>query len=227
MPAVACGCSRSSTALGAGRSGRRLWTAPPGPVPAYGRMSGRSVRTSRTCSRPGRAVRPTSGGARPCPTCPRPARRACPGPGGSTRGCSSGCCSSCSRSSWAPRSFADADQRVQVWSVTRDLGADTPLTGDDLRATSVSLDDVDRPLPLGVAGPRGTGAHPAGRPRRAAPGVRGGRTATAARSGAIVIEVDRFGVAGLGKGRVVDVYVVPRVAAAASRRRPRSSCCPG
>jgi flagella basal body P-ring formation protein FlgA len=37
---------------------------------------------------------------------------------------------------------ADADQRVQVWSVTHDLGADTPLSGDDLQAASVNLDDA-------------------------------------------------------------------------------------
>jgi hypothetical protein len=103
---------------------------------------------------------------------------------------------------------ADADQRVQVWSVTRDLGVDTPLTGDDLRATSVNLSGstsrylaasqdleglvLTRPVARGELLPVSAVAHgDSGQKRR------------------IVIEVDRFGVAGLQKGRVVDVYVVP------------------
>ncbi len=103
---------------------------------------------------------------------------------------------------------ADADQRVQVWSVTRDLGVDTPLSGGDLRATSVNLSgatgrylsaaqDLDgmvltRPVGRGELLPVAAVAQgDGGRQRR------------------IVIEVDRVGVAGLRKGRVVDVYVVP------------------
>jgi hypothetical protein len=103
---------------------------------------------------------------------------------------------------------ADADSRVEVWSVTRDLGADTPLTSDDLRATSVNLSgsarqylsasqDLDgfvltRPVNRGELLPVSAVAHGDGQDRRR-----------------IVIEVDRVGVAGLQKGRVVDVYVVP------------------
>ena len=41
---------------------------------------------------------------------------------------------------------ADADQRVQVWSVTRDLGADTPLTGDDLAGHLGQPVRLDQPL---------------------------------------------------------------------------------
>jgi hypothetical protein len=37
------------------------------------------------------------------------------------------------------RLLAGADSRVEVWSVTRDLGADTPLSRDDVTATSVNL----------------------------------------------------------------------------------------
>lgn len=103
--------------------------------------------------------------------------------------------------------FADADQRVQVWSVTRDLGADTPLSEDDLRVASVSLagttgrylsaaEDLDglvltRPVGRGELLPVSAVGRTAATPQRR-----------------IVIEVDRFGVAGITKGRVVDVYVV-------------------
>jgi hypothetical protein len=103
--------------------------------------------------------------------------------------------------------FADADQRVRVWSVTHDLGADTPLSDDDLEATSVNLDDatgrylaasedldglvLNRPVGRGELLP----VTAVGRPG-------------AAEQRRIVIEVDRFGVAGLDKGQVVDVYVV-------------------
>jgi hypothetical protein len=94
-----------------------------------------------------------------------------------------------------------------VWSVTRDLGADTPLAGGDLTAKSVSLDDVTgrylsaaekldglvltRPVGRGELLPVSAVARSGGTEQRR-----------------IVIEVDRFGVAGLAKGRVVDVYVV-------------------
>jgi len=102
---------------------------------------------------------------------------------------------------------ADADERVEVWSVTRDLAADTPLGPEDVRITSVRLDDtaaayvsaaedlagvvLQRPvgrgelLPLSAVAPAGAGDQ-----RR------------------MVIEVDRAGAAGLTKGRAVDVYVV-------------------
>jgi hypothetical protein len=102
--------------------------------------------------------------------------------------------------------FADADRRVQVWSLTRDLGPDTLLTEDDVRTTAVRLDGA------------------AGRYVSAAQDVEGlvltrplGRgellpVAAVARDGPdqrrVVIEVDRVGVTGLARGRVVDVYVV-------------------
>lgn len=101
----------------------------------------------------------------------------------------------------------DADERVQVWSVTRDLGADTPLGADDLRVASVRLDDaasvyvsaredlagvvLRRPVGRGELLPVSAVAATGGREQRR-----------------MVIEVDRVGVAGLTKGRVVDVYVV-------------------
>ena len=103
--------------------------------------------------------------------------------------------------------FADADERVEVWSVTRDLGADTPLTDDDVAVVAVRLDEVaggyvsaDEDLEgLVLSRPLGKG--------ELLP------VSAVARSDAddqrrVVIEVDRFGVAGLAKGRVVDLYVV-------------------
>lgn len=103
--------------------------------------------------------------------------------------------------------FADADERVEVWSVTRDLGADTPLTDDDVAVVAVRLDEVaggyvsaDEDLEgLVLTRPLGKG--------ELLP------VSAVGRSGAddqrrVVIEVDRFGVAGLAKGRVVDLYVV-------------------
>jgi hypothetical protein len=108
--------------------------------------------------------------------------------------------------------LADADERVQVWSVTRDLGSDTVLTPSDVSVTAVRLDeaarsyvaaseDVDgvvltRPVGRGELLPLSAVTHDA------APDLR-----------RVVIEVDRYGVTGLDKGRVVDVYVVPEESA--------------
>ena len=102
----------------------------------------------------------------------------------------------------------EADERVQVWSVTRDLGADTPLGPDDVRITSVRLDDAAAAYVS--AGEDLSGVvlrRPVGRGELLP-------VSAVARAGAreqrrMVIEVDRVGVAGLTKGRVVDVYVVP------------------
>ncbi len=104
--------------------------------------------------------------------------------------------------------LADADQRVQVWSVTRDLGADTPLDGDDLEARSVNLaGSATRYLSAAQSLDGMVLTRPVGRGEllpvsAVATGGGGGMRR-------IVIEVDRFGVAGIQKGRVVDVYVVP------------------
>jgi hypothetical protein len=110
------------------------------------------------------------------------------------------------------RVLADADRRVLVWSVTRDLGAASTLRSDDLRATSVRLDGVagrylsaaedleglvlTRPVGRGELLPA-SAVRPVGSPERRR----------------VVIEVDRAGVAGLAKGQVVDLYAVPDAAA--------------
>ena len=95
--------------------------------------------------------------------------------------------------------FADADQRVQVWSVTRDLGADTPLRGEDLQARSVSLDEATgRYLSAGEDLDGLVLTRPVGRGELLPVSAVGQSDATAKRR--IVIEVDRVGVAGLAQG---------------------------
>jgi hypothetical protein len=101
----------------------------------------------------------------------------------------------------------DADDRVQVWSVTRDLGADSPLGPDDVRVTSVRLDDAATAYVS--AGEDLTGVvlrRPVGRGELLP--VSAVAPAGSSDQRRMVIEVDRVGVAGLTKGRVVDVYVV-------------------
>jgi hypothetical protein len=103
--------------------------------------------------------------------------------------------------------FAAADERVQVWSVTRDLGADTRLGRDDLAVRAVRLDDVAGRYVAADQDLRGlvlTRAVGRGELVPAAAVVRAGATAQRR----VVVEVDRLGAAGLAKGRVVDVYAV-------------------
>src|SRR3954447_1427040 len=105
------------------------------------------------------------------------------------------------------RVFAAADERVDVWAVTHDLGADSRLTDGDLSVRAVRLDDVaaryvaadqdlrgrvlTRSVGRGELLPVAAVAKDAGRPQRR-----------------VVVEVDRLGAGGLAKGRVVDVYSV-------------------
>jgi len=114
---------------------------------------------------------------------------------------------------------ADADERVRVWSLTRDLGADVPLTEDDVDVAAVRLDgtasryvsaeqDLDG---LVLTRPVGRG--------ELLPVAAVGR-AGALTQRRLVIEVDRLGVVGLTKGRVVDLYVVREVTSAKSPAPP-------
>jgi len=103
--------------------------------------------------------------------------------------------------------FADADERVQVWSVTRDLGADSPLTGDDVAVAAVRLDEVAGRYVAATQDLDGMVlTRPLGR-GELLPISAVGRAASLDQR-RVVIEVDRFGVAGLSRGRVVDLYVV-------------------
>lgn len=115
--------------------------------------------------------------------------------------------------------IAEADERVQVWSVTRDLGADTPLDRDDLTVAAVRLDGLARryvaatePLDgLVLTRPVGKGELlPLSAVRRTPPGDRR----------RVVIAVDRVGVAGLTKGQVVDLYAVRDAVGGAAPARP-------
>ena len=115
--------------------------------------------------------------------------------------------------------FAEADERVDVWAVTHDLGADTTLSEDDLVRRSVRLDEAadryvsaDEPLE-GLVLRRPVGADellPV-----AALGEPGGTDQRR-----VVIEVDRIAAAGLDKGSVVDVYAVREAAANAEPAEP-------
>jgi Flp pilus assembly protein CpaB len=101
----------------------------------------------------------------------------------------------------------DADERVQVWSVTRDLGAGTPLGPDDVRVTAVRLDDAAAAYVSAAEDLTGVVLRrPVGRGELLP--VTAVAPAGAREQRRMVIEVDRVGVAGLTKGRVVDVYVV-------------------
>jgi hypothetical protein len=108
--------------------------------------------------------------------------------------------------------LADADERVQVWTVTHDLGADTRLTSNDLAARSVRLDNaaaryvsasqhldgmvLTRQVDDGELLPLDAVARDGTRDQRR-----------------VIVQVDRVGAAGLDKGRVVDVYAVREAAA--------------
>ncbi len=113
------------------------------------------------------------------------------------------------------RAFAAADHRVQVWSATRDLGSDTPLGRDVLTPRSVNLDSSTARYLAASEDPTGMVlTRPVGR-GELVPVAAVGRTQDAGRR-KIVIEVDRSGVTGLPKGRVVDLYAVRDAGSGAS-----------
>lgn len=110
------------------------------------------------------------------------------------------------------RIFTQADERVRVWSVTRDLGPDTTLTEQDLRVRAVRLDDVAaRYLSAAEAVDGLVLTRALGRGELLPVSAVGPADALDQRR--VVIEVDRFGVVGLARGRVVDLYVVRGTAA--------------
>lgn len=103
--------------------------------------------------------------------------------------------------------FADVDERVQVWSVTRDLGTDTVLTEDEVAVASVRLDDMAGRYVAATEDLDGlTLTRPVGRGELLPLSAVSAAGAPDRRR--VVVEVDRVGVAGLTKGRVVDLYAV-------------------
>ena len=115
--------------------------------------------------------------------------------------------------------FAEADERVAVWAVARDLGADSTLAEDDLVSRSVRLDQAagryvsaDEPLEGLVL------RRPVGKDELLPVAALGEPGAADQRR--VVIEVDRFAAAGLDKGRVVDVYAVRETASGAEPAEP-------
>jgi hypothetical protein len=105
------------------------------------------------------------------------------------------------------RVFAAADERVRVWSVTHDMGADSRLTDDDLAVRAVRLDDVAGRYVGAEQDPRGRVLTRAVSRGELLPVAAVARTSARAER-RVVVEVDRLGAGGLTKGRVVDVYAV-------------------
>jgi hypothetical protein len=118
------------------------------------------------------------------------------------------------------RILAAADDTVQVWAVTRDLGADTTLTASDVTLRSVRLDEVAGRYVAGSEQLRGLVLRrPVGKDELLP-------LSAVSRSGdtdrrRVVIEVDRYGAAGLRKGGVVDVYAVREVTGGADPAKPQ------
>lgn len=116
--------------------------------------------------------------------------------------------------------LSEADDRVHVWSVTRDLGADSVLDQRDLAVTSVRLDDaaahylaasedlegmvLARPVGAGELLPVDAVRPPSSSDHRR-----------------LVIEVERAGVAGLEKGDTVDLYAASEAEAGELPPRPQ------
>jgi hypothetical protein len=116
--------------------------------------------------------------------------------------------------------LAAADETVEVWAVTRDLGADTTLEAADVTRRSVRLDEVAGRYLSAAEPPRGLVLRrPVGKGELLPLSAVG----TAARPDLrrVVIEVDRFGAAGLRKGGVVDVYAVRQEASGAAPAKPQ------
>ena len=103
--------------------------------------------------------------------------------------------------------YAEVDERVQVWAVARDLGANSALSDRDLVVRSVRLDGTARHYVSAEQDVDGLVLNrPVGR-NELLPVAALSETSTANQR-RVVIEVDRFGATGLSKGSVVDVYSV-------------------
>ncbi len=115
--------------------------------------------------------------------------------------------------------FAEADQRVAVWAVTRDLGADTVLSERDLVVRSVRLDATAARY---ASAQQRLDGHVLTRPigRFELLPVAALRKAGATDLRRMVVEVDRFTAAGLDTGSVVDVYTVRTARADDQPQRP-------
>jgi hypothetical protein len=102
---------------------------------------------------------------------------------------------------------ADTDQRVQVWSVTRDLGTNTPLHSADVRVRSVRLDETARAYVSAAQSPEGLVlTRPVGEGELLPVSAVAHHGAPDERR--LSIQVPRVGASGLVRGDVVDVYAV-------------------
>jgi hypothetical protein len=115
--------------------------------------------------------------------------------------------------------LADADERIQVWSVTRDMGPDAALTSDDLVVRAVRLDAAASRYVSAEQDLEGLVlTRPVGRGELLPLAAVGHSGASEQRR--VVVEVDRLGAGGLDRGRVVDVYAVRDATGGASPPPP-------
>lgn len=115
--------------------------------------------------------------------------------------------------------FAEVDERVRVWAVTRDLGANSTLSERDLVVRAVRLDEMapryvsaDQPLDGLVL------TRPIGRNELVPLAALSDRASVDQRR--VVVEVDRFSASGLDRGSVVDVYAVRTAKSGEAPPRP-------
>lgn len=115
--------------------------------------------------------------------------------------------------------FAEVDERVGVWAVTRDLGAHTPLSQDDLVVRLVRLDETARRYVSADQHLDGLVlTRPVGRNELLPVAALSQRSTVDQRR--VVIDVDRFSAVGLARGGVVDVYAVRAPKNGAAPPRP-------
>lgn len=115
--------------------------------------------------------------------------------------------------------FAEVDERVQVWALTRDLGANATLSEGDLVARAVRLDETARRYVSAEENLNGLILNRAvGRNELIPVAALADRSTVDQRR--VAIEVDRFSAAGLNRGSVVDLYAVPEAKSAEAPAHP-------
>ena len=115
--------------------------------------------------------------------------------------------------------FAEVDERVEVWAVTRDLGAHATLSETDLVARAVRLDGTARRYVSADEELEGLVLNRAvGRNELLPVAALSDRSSVDQRR--VAVEVDRFSASGLRRGSVVDLYSVRESKAPEAPARP-------
>lgn len=103
--------------------------------------------------------------------------------------------------------FAEADERVRVWAVTRDLGPNVALSPGDVVVRAVRLDETAGRYVSADQPPEGLVLNrPVGRNELLPVAAVADRASADHRR--VVIEADAFSATGLDRGAIVDVYAV-------------------